>query len=662
MMKSVTEKNENGTDKTRNVAPTDGKPTPEIVKDTVTTRGDEEINDILLAHLPKKFTWVAYAVNQGGNLLASGAVSGKSNQPASLIGTNNVASVSKIFCAVSIMKLVEKGLVSLDEPVVRYLPAFHTLDKRSDHITLRHCLNHSSGLPGTMWRGFAVSRWTPGYYDDVLDYFSRCTLKADPGAYSVYCNDGFTLAEMVVAAVTGEDYGTWCIENITGLLGMESTRLSSCENASYPVIAEGDHPAERMQIGGAAGFTTTMEDLCRFGRIFLADSPVLSRSSVAEMAKRQGRTFCRSDCESELYGLGWDNVSLKHPDFDWGEGVCAKGGNSFQYTTAFWVCPRYDLVVALSHTHDCGFQPETFFISMRAAEKALSRQGINVTRGAQLMTEEDKKLFAGPWLAPSETLGMSGGSAWADFYCCGEERKNRAFTDYKFDGEKLVTPLKDETRWVEESDGHQFLCFSDRVRRFPELERAESQPLEPATWEARLGTKWIACDLDSYDLVIHEVLTTFTVDKLPDYRGVYLLRFTGLDSSGVYESFDAPVRALDDRQGEGFLHTPRNGGRDALHPLFEPSPDHPGEEICHVGSYAYRSLDHLPAFDAETFVWPSKRRENGVYRLDKKLEALPALEDGHRILVLDDQRRVAYDSLYPKSEYKPIENGYLIFV
>src|SRR6184192_3535553 len=61
-----------------------------------------------------------------------------------------LASVSKSFTALAIMQLVEAGKVELDAPVQRYLPAFQVADPvASAQITVRHLLQHTSGIPGT---------------------------------------------------------------------------------------------------------------------------------------------------------------------------------------------------------------------------------------------------------------------------------------------------------------------------------------------------------------------------------------------------------------------------------------------------------------------------------------------------------------------------------
>ena len=108
----------------------------------------------------------------------------------------NIGSVSKMFAAVAIMLLVDEGKVELDVPVVRYIPDFTMKDARHRDITVRMLLNHSSGLPGsTAFFGFEPDA---SMHRLLLETLKDSRLKHDPGAMSIYCNDGFTLAEIVV--------------------------------------------------------------------------------------------------------------------------------------------------------------------------------------------------------------------------------------------------------------------------------------------------------------------------------------------------------------------------------------------------------------------------------------------------------------------------------
>ncbi len=190
----------------------------------------KELSAMAAMELPEKYTSVSYAVMIGGEIVARdnlGTTGGKDPKPAHEKCTYNVASISKIFCTTAVMQLVEKGLLDLDKPVIEYVPEFSMPDARYKKITLRHCLSHSSGLPGTQWKGFSVS--DPGredYYSEFLDYMAHSMIKAEPGLYSTYCNDGFTLSEMAVKNVSGESYADYCLNHICRPLGLESSRRS----------------------------------------------------------------------------------------------------------------------------------------------------------------------------------------------------------------------------------------------------------------------------------------------------------------------------------------------------------------------------------------------------------------------------------------------------
>ena len=130
-------------------------------------------SDFLSMTLAKDYTSVSYALQVNGELVAADAL-GWQDQPENVKAdtrcTYNVASVSKIYCTAAVMVLVQRGLVDLDTPVVQYVPDFKMLDDDYKKITVRHLLNHASGLPGTQWKGFSVTAQTErDYYKEVLE-------------------------------------------------------------------------------------------------------------------------------------------------------------------------------------------------------------------------------------------------------------------------------------------------------------------------------------------------------------------------------------------------------------------------------------------------------------------------------------------------------------
>ena len=135
----------------------------------------------------------------------------------------NIGSISKVYVATAIMLLVDDGKVNLDASAVTYLPEFTMLDERYKDITVRMLLNHSSGLPGTVGPNSFGYQYNTEIYREVLDILAHSHLKSQPGELAPYCNDGFTLAEMIVAKVSGMSYIDFLQQRIFSPLALNYT-------------------------------------------------------------------------------------------------------------------------------------------------------------------------------------------------------------------------------------------------------------------------------------------------------------------------------------------------------------------------------------------------------------------------------------------------------
>ena len=134
--------------------------------------------------------------------------------------------VSKMFVAVAVMQLVDAGKMGLDAPVVTYLPSFRMADPAYVEITVRMLLDHSAGLPGSDYANTLTTAPNPDYKArQFLAGLATSRLKTMPEFMSVYCNDCFTLAEMVVEAVSGQAYDQYVTEHIFTPLGMTHSRF-----------------------------------------------------------------------------------------------------------------------------------------------------------------------------------------------------------------------------------------------------------------------------------------------------------------------------------------------------------------------------------------------------------------------------------------------------
>ena len=158
-----------------------------------------------------------------------------------------IGSVSKMFVTMAVMQLVDAGEVSLDTPVVTYLPTFRMADPEYAQITVRMLLDHSAGLPGSDYFNTLTTAPNPDYMArQFLAGLATQRLKTTPGSMSVYCNDCFTLAEMVVESVSGEPYAQYVTDELFVPMGMTHSR--------YPTeaFAEGTYAHSHTPLAGAA--------------------------------------------------------------------------------------------------------------------------------------------------------------------------------------------------------------------------------------------------------------------------------------------------------------------------------------------------------------------------------------------------------------------------
>ncbi len=299
-----------------------------------------------------------YALWQDGEIVLTGEAGTFSRSENRLMTGDElygIGSVSKIYTTVAVMQLAEDGKVSLDAPVTRYLPDFKMADERYRDITVRMLLNHSSGILGTglsdaMLFGEASTR----AHDTLLEKLSTQRLAADPGAFSVYCNDGFSLAELVVEAVTDMDFMDYVDEHILAPLDLDRTFAPGGDfdaNDLAPIYRGTDPralPQDALNAIGAGGIYATASDLASFGGA-LTGTELLRQSSLDAMAYPEysrGLWPESGEPDSLAYGLGWDNMEW-YPFCQSDIQALVKGGDTLYYHAGLVVLPEYDMAAAV---------------------------------------------------------------------------------------------------------------------------------------------------------------------------------------------------------------------------------------------------------------------------------------------------------------------------
>jgi CubicO group peptidase (beta-lactamase class C family) len=226
----------------------------------------------------------------------------------------NIASITKTFTGVCIMKAVEEGKLSLDEDINTYLP-FKVVNPHFPHekITLRHLATHTSGLcdrspfygDSTYYFGgktpeplgqFLKNYFVPGGQHYTTENF----IKAKPGTYRDYCNIGAGLAGYIVELRTGEKLSEYGKKHIFKPLKMRNTGWSlatvNTQHHAKLYTKKGDSIKPVQWYEGTTypdgGVRTSVDALAKFFCCLLnggsyQGTRILKKQTVAEMLRFQ---------------------------------------------------------------------------------------------------------------------------------------------------------------------------------------------------------------------------------------------------------------------------------------------------------------------------------------------------------------------------------------
>lgn len=229
-------------------------------------------------------------------------------------------------------------------------------DERYKRITTRMLLNHSSGLQGSTYSNDLLFEDKNTYeHDTLLQRLSGQSLKADPGAFSVYCNDGFSLAEALVERVSGISFTDFVHQHFTKPLQLNHTKTSQDPGEDikraglYFPTYQGQLPDESQNMIGTGGISSTAEDMVHFSQLFMGETEgILSAKAVKAMEQEEYKKgIWPRDADSMFnYGLGWDSVKL-YPFNEYGIKGLAKTGDTLLQHAVLVVLPEQKMAAAV---------------------------------------------------------------------------------------------------------------------------------------------------------------------------------------------------------------------------------------------------------------------------------------------------------------------------
>jgi CubicO group peptidase (beta-lactamase class C family) len=382
------------------------------------------------------FPSITYGVVVGNQLVYSGATgiaNVKDNRAASAKTMYRIASMSKSFTAMAILKLRDEEKLNLSDPVSKHIPEFDpgSLTTDAPSITVLNLLTMSAGFPeDNPWGDRQLADTDKDLTDLVGDPLSFSNI---PGVTFEYSNLGFGLLGKIITNVSGMPYQEYITDNIIKPIGMNDAKWEYTEVPGdmlapgyrwedntwkeEPILHDGSY-------GAMGGLICSIEDFAKYMSLHLsawparntADNGPVKRSSIREMhqpwrvigvfakAKNRMNESCPT-AAGYCYGLGWRQdcngvVRISH------------SGGLPGYGSEWRIYPEYNMGVvsfsnhtygapglpnATRHTHSVGRYQKATTTALRNINAAPRRDHGNCSRLGESRQESDvcRKLLGG---------------------------------------------------------------------------------------------------------------------------------------------------------------------------------------------------------------------------------------------------------------------------
>jgi len=208
-----------------------------------------------------------------------------------------IASCSKWLTAALVMQFVDEGKLSLDDPVIKYIPEFEKYFKK--YITIRHCLSHMTGISdeGNFFKRMFQRKKFSSLEEEVNSFAAR-DIRANAGTDFWYGNIGLNIAGRVLEVISKKKFEILIKTKLLNPLGMRKTSFSTLDGSI---------------VNPSGGAVSTAEDYMKFLVMLLNKGKyngvqILSEESVEQMMQTQTQPelikYAPKAAEGYGYALG----------------------------------------------------------------------------------------------------------------------------------------------------------------------------------------------------------------------------------------------------------------------------------------------------------------------------------------------------------------------
>lgn len=315
----------------------------------------------------------SYLVSQNGEIVYRknfGITNPQSNIPVTKNTIYRLASMTKPVTAIAALLLVDRGLLSLSDPVKKYIPEFETIHITSEDgadfgivkrdVTVLHLLTHTSGI-GSGNKESNMTNEDKQTIQNTVDFFVKAGLDYEPSAKSCYSPFGaFDVLAAVIEKVSGRDYEEFLKQELLLPCNMKDTTFvpsqsqwkrmitmhnkldgKSCVGKTTENCVFESFPCSHKLAG--AGLISTLDDYAHFARMLSEQGKIGDERLISEETFRLLTFPHATATETESWGLGVRVITNESYDtlpvgsFGW----------SGAYGTHFWVDPKNKITAIL---------------------------------------------------------------------------------------------------------------------------------------------------------------------------------------------------------------------------------------------------------------------------------------------------------------------------
>ena len=269
----------------------------------------------------------------------------------------NIGSITKQFTAVAVLQLMERGKLSLQDEMTKYLPDYPVNGQK---ITIENLLTHTAGIPNSAPEAVTALQGRRGLVSlqEIINTFKNRPLDFAPGAKWSYSNNGYMLLGAIIEKVSGVSYPEYLANNIFKPAGMTRTLfgddyiLVKNRAASYVYSRAESRFLNalngKVEIAYSAGaIQSTAEDLFRWNQA-LHSHKLITKESL-EKAQVE---YKLPSGKGTNYGYGWFIGNIQ------GSPLVEHGGNMGGFMSHAIYLPREDVFVVVLYNFRAARLPE----------------------------------------------------------------------------------------------------------------------------------------------------------------------------------------------------------------------------------------------------------------------------------------------------------------